>query len=104
MSASFPMLGKFSVIISSDIFSGPFSSPSHMPIIQMLVHLKLSQSSLRLSLFLFNLFSLFSSMSMLSTSLSSTSLICFPAPNILQLVPFSEFFLFQLLYFEALLA
>ena len=35
MSASVPMVGKFSAILSSNIFSGPFSlsSPSGTPII-----------------------------------------------------------------------
>ena len=43
VAVSFPVLGKFSTIISSDIFSGPFSlsSPSRIPIMQMLVHLML---------------------------------------------------------------
>ena len=43
------MLGKFSAIISWNIFSVrfPLSSPSGTPIIWMLVHLTLSQSSLR---------------------------------------------------------
>ena len=38
---SFPMLGKFSTIISSNIFSGPFSlsSPSGTRIMRMLLHL-----------------------------------------------------------------
>ena len=38
---SFPMFGKFSAIISSNIFSGPFSlsSPSGTPIMRMFVHL-----------------------------------------------------------------
>ena len=50
---SFPMLGKLSDIISSNIFSGPFSLPlpSGTPIMWMLVHLMLSQRSLRLSYF-----------------------------------------------------
>ena len=54
----FPMLGKFSTIISSNIFSVPFffSSFSGTPIIQMLVHLMLSQRSLRLSSILLFLF------------------------------------------------
>ena len=41
----FPMLGKFSAIISSNTFSGPFScsSPSGTPIMWVLVHLMLSQ-------------------------------------------------------------
>ena len=53
---SFPMLGKFSTIVSSNIFSDPFSlsSPSGTPIMRMLVHLMLSQSSLRLSSFFFS--------------------------------------------------
>ena len=48
---SFPIFGKFSLIISSNIFSGPFSlsSPSGVLMMWMLVHLKLSQRSLRLS-------------------------------------------------------
>ena len=52
LTISFPLLGKFSAIISSNIFSGPFflSSPG-TPMMQMLVHLMLSQRSLRLSSF-----------------------------------------------------
>ena len=52
---SFPMLGKFSTIISSNVFSGPFclSSPSGTPIMQMLLCLMLSQRSLRLFSFFF---------------------------------------------------
>ena len=55
---SFPMLGKFSTIISSNIFSDPFffSSSSRTPIIRILVCLELSQRSLRLSSILFILF------------------------------------------------
>ena len=51
LTVSFSMLGKFSTIISSKIFSYPFffSSSSGNPIIRMLVHLILSQRSLRLS-------------------------------------------------------
>jgi len=48
---SFPILGKFSTIISSSIFLWPFflSSSSGTPIIQMLGCLTLSKRSLRLS-------------------------------------------------------
>ena len=48
---SFPILGKFSTIISSSIFSWSFflSSSSGTFMIQMLGHLTLSQRSLRLS-------------------------------------------------------
>ena len=58
---SFPILGKFSTIISSSIFSWSFflSSSSGTPMIRMLGRLTLSQRSLRLSSFLF--VSLFSS-------------------------------------------
>ena len=57
----FPLWGKFSSIISSNIFSVPFffSSSSETPIIQMLVHLILSQKSMKLSSILFILFPLF---------------------------------------------
>ena len=74
---SFPILGNFSTIISSSIFSWSFflSSSSEIPMIQMLGHLTLSQKSLRLSLFLLILFSFFLSASFIFTILSSTSLI-----------------------------
>ena len=83
---SFPILGKFSTIISSSIFSWPLflSSPSRTPMFQMLGHLTLSQRSLRLSSFLI-LF--FLSASFISTILSSTSLILSSASVILLLVP-----------------
>ena len=56
---SFPILGKCSTIVSSSIFSWPFVLPSSsgMLMIQLLGHLPLSQSSLRLSLFLLILLS-----------------------------------------------
>ena len=58
LTVSFPMFRHFSAIISSNIFLGPFSlsAPSQTPIMQMLMHLMLSQRSLRL--FLFILFSI----------------------------------------------
>ena len=83
---SFPILGKFSTIIYSSIFSWPLflSSPSRTPMFQMLGHLTLSQRSLRLSSFLI-LF--FLSASFISTILSSTSLILSSASVIPLLVP-----------------
>ena len=52
MSVSFPRLGKFSVIMSSNNVLCPFlSSPSETFIIQMLVYFMLSLSSLKLSSF-----------------------------------------------------
>ena len=82
---SFPILGKFSTIISSSIFSWTFflSSSSGTPMIQMLRHLTLSQRSLRLSSFLLIHFSFFLSVSFISTILSSTSLILFSISLIL---------------------
>ena len=53
---SFPILGNFSTLISSNIFSYSFSLHFGTPIIQMLVHLILSQRSLRLSSILFIFF------------------------------------------------
>ena len=61
VTSSFPILGKFSTIISSSIFSQSFflSSSSGTPMIQMLVCLTLSQRSLRLSSFLLFIFFFF---------------------------------------------
>ena len=58
LTSSFSMLGKFSTIISSKIFSYPFffCSSSGTPIIRMLGCLILSQRSQRLSSVLFILF------------------------------------------------
>ena len=55
MTISFPILGKFSTIMSSSIFSWSFflSSSSGTPMIRILGHCTLSQRSLRLSSFLF---------------------------------------------------
>ena len=71
MIISFPILGKFSTIISSSLFSWSFflSSSSGTPMIQMLGHLTLSQRSLRLSSFLLIRFSFFLSDSFISTIL-----------------------------------
>ena len=75
MTVSFPILRKFSTVISSSIFPWPFFlSSSVTPMIQMLAHLTLSQRSLRLSSFLL-IFSFFLSLSFISTFLSSTLLI-----------------------------
>ena len=88
---SFPILGKFSTIISSSIFAWPFflSSSSGTPMIRMLGHLTLSQRSLRLSSFLLILFYFFLSASFICTILSSTSLILSSVSVILLLVPSS---------------
>ena len=61
MTISFPILGKFSTIITFSIFSWPFflSSSSGAPLTWMLGCLALSQRSLRLSSFLLILFFFF---------------------------------------------
>ena len=89
LTISFSTLGKLSTIISSEIFSYPFfcSSSSGTTIIQMLVHLILSQRSLKLSSVLFILFTLFSSSEVIFTILSSSSLIRSSASDILLLIP-----------------
>jgi len=89
---SFPILGKFSTIISSSIFSWSFLlSSSGSPMIQMLGHLTLSQRSLRFSHL--NLFSFFLSDSFISTILSSTSLVLSFASISLLFVPSRVFFI-----------
>ena len=62
----------------------------------------LSQRSLRLSSFLFTLFSLFCSMAVISTILSSRSLICSSASVILLLIPSSVFFISLTVLFNCL--
>ena len=86
LTISFPILGKFSTIISSKIFWFSFAF-SGTPIIQMLVHLILSQRSLRLSSILFILFSLFCCLAIISTIVSSSSRICSSTSVILLLIP-----------------
>ena len=97
LTVSFPMVGKFSTIISLKIFSYTFffSSSSGPPIIQMLVHLTWSQRSLRLSSALFILFTLFCSSEVISTSLSSSSLIHSSASDVLLLIFFQSLFNFS---------
>ena len=86
---SFPILGKFSTIISSSIFSWSFflSSSSGTPMIRMLYRLILSWRSLRLSSFLLIRFYFFLSDSFIYTILSSTSLILSSSSIILLFVP-----------------
>ena len=93
LTISFHILGKFSTIIYSNIFSVPFfsSSSSGTPIIRMLVCLMLSQRSLRLSSILFILFSLFCSAVFIYSILSSRSLIRSSASVILLLILSREF-------------
>ena len=97
---SFPILGKFSTVISSSIFSWSFFmfSSSRTPMIRMLGRLRLSQRSLRLSSFLLIQFSFFLSYSFISTILSSTSLILSSASIILLFVPSRVFFTHLLHY------
>ena len=86
---SFSMLGKFSTVISSKIFSYPFFSYSSSVtlIILMLVYLIWSQRSLRLSSALFILFTLYCFSEVISIILSSSSLIHSSVSDILLFIP-----------------
>ena len=75
------------------------SPPSGTPIMRMLLHLMLSQRSLRLSSFLFILFSLFYSTTVNSTILSFRLLIRSSASVILLLVPSSVVFVSVIVLF-----
>ena len=99
MSVSSPRLGKTSAIMSSSMFSVPFSlsSPSGTRIMQMLVCLILSQKSLKLSSFFKICFSFFSSAWVVSTALSFSLLFYSPVSSNLLLIP-SSVFLFQLFF------
>ena len=95
------MLGKFSTLISSKIFSYPFffysSSGTH--IMQMLVCLIVSQRSLRLFSVPFILFTLFCSSEVISTILSSSSLISSSVSDILLLIPSRVFLISVIVLF-----
>ena len=101
LTISFSMLGKFSTIVSSKIFSYSFlfSSFSGTPMIQMLLHLILPQRSLRLSSILFILFTLFCSSQVISTILSSSSLIRSSPSDILLSIPSSVFLISVIVLF-----
>ena len=98
---SFSMLGNFSTIISSKIFVFTFFLFSSFgnPVTQMLVHLILSQTSLRLSSVLFILLTLFFSSKVISTILSSSSLIYSYASDILLLIPSRVFLISVIVLF-----
>ena len=101
LAISFSILGKFSTIISSKIFSYPFffSSSSGTPIIWMLVHLIGSHQSLRLSSVLFILFTLCYPLEVISTILPSSSLIHSSASDILLLSPSRVFLISVIVLF-----
>ena len=94
LSVSFPMLRKFSYILSSNIFLGTLSFPSPYvtPIMWMLVCLILFQNSLKLSSLLFTLYPLFCSVTVISPTVSSSSSIHSSASVILLLILSSAFF------------
>ena len=98
LTISFSMLGKFSTITSSKIFSYPFFLFCIWDPYNLNVHLILSQRSLRLSSVLFNLFTLFCTSEVISTILSSRSMIHSSALDILLLIP-SRVFLISVIAF-----
>jgi len=96
------MLGQFSTIIISKIFSDPFffSSSSGTPIIWMLMQLLFDQMSLRLSFIHFILFPLLCSSAVISTILPSNLLIYCSASVILLLIPSWVFLISVIVLFE----
>ena len=93
LSVSFPMLGKFSAIISSNIFLGPFSlllgEERNVNVGAFNVIPEVSWTVLILLI----LFSLVCSTAVISTNLSSSSLIHSSASFILLLIPSSVFYI-----------
>ena len=92
----FPHYGKFQLLplqIFPLVLSLSLSFPT-IPKIWMLVHVTLSQRSLKMSSFLFILFSLFCSAAVISTILSSGSLVHSSASLILLLIPSSVLYSF----------
>ena len=92
---SFPILGKFLTIISSNVFSSPFSFFSFFwyPYNSNFGAFYVVPESLRLSSFLFILFSLFCSMAEISYHSVSRSPTHSSASGTLLLVPSSIFFI-----------
>ena len=105
LSISFPTLGKFLAIIYSNIFSGPFFSPSGTSIIWMLVHLILSQGSLNIVLISLHsfFFILFSSrdfhQSVLPLTHTSASFILLLIPSSVFFI--SSYYIVHLLFFKS---
>ncbi|KAF6384984.1 hypothetical protein mRhiFer1_008837 [Rhinolophus ferrumequinum] len=101
MLVSFIRLGKVSDIITSNMFSIPcfLSSPSSIPMMHMVLHLMLSQRSLKPSSLFFILFSFCCSVWVIAANLSSKSLIRSSASSNLLVIPSSEFFISVIVFF-----
>ena len=100
MSVSFPWLGKFSAIISSNKFSAllSLSFPSGTTIMWMLVCLILSSRSLNLASFFLTFF--YCSAWVISSTLSSRSTIYSFAFSNLLLIPSGVFFISMIIFFN----
>ena len=100
---SFPMLGNFSALISSNIFSGPFSLsyPSVTLIMRMRVCLLLFQRPLKLSSFIFILFSYSFFRQLISNILSSSSFFRASALVFVLWIPYSVLFISIYLFFSS---
>ena len=92
LTISFSMLGKFSTIISSKIFSYPFFFSSSSNVVASDIVPEVSETVLSS----FHYFTLFCSSEVVSTILSSSSLICSSASDILLLTP-SRIFLISVI-------
>ena len=102
VTVSFPRL-CFQLLCLHNIFSGPFSlSFSETPITRILVHLTLSQRSLKPSSFLFILFSFFYPVAVISTILSA-SLLIHSSVSFSLLLFLLVYFSLQLLYSSSLI-
>lgn len=92
MSVSFLRLGKLSTIISSNIFSGPFSSSSGASLMEMLFYLMFSLKSFKASSLFKIYFSFCCSSKVISFALSSSSLMHSSTSSSLLPNPSSVFF------------
>ena len=100
----FPITGEGSFqLLCCQICSQPFTSFFSFwnPYTEMLVCLMLSERSLKLSLFLFILFSFFCLASVISIILFSSSLICSSASLNLLLFPSSVFLILVIIFFSS---
>lgn len=106
MSIFFSRLGKFSAIVSSNMFSFPFFSSclSCTPIMWMLFHLMLPYRFLKLPSLFNILFCFCCFVWVSSTVLSSRSLVLSSASSSLQLNPSSVFFSLVTVFFSSVIS
>ena len=101
LTISFSSLGKISTLVPSKLSPYCFflSSSSGTPMVGILIHLILSQISLRVSSVLFLLFTLFCSLTVISSILPSSLLILSSASDSLLLTYFRMFLISIVMFF-----